>query len=838
DDGKKVDEDPRQESECKDQENEDNVNSTNNVNAAGTNEVNVVGANTRNELPFDPKMSKLEDISTFTFSYEDEDDDKRAIMIRNKARLVAQEHTQEKGMYYDELFSLVARIKAIRLCLDYSSFKDFVVYQMDVKSAFLYGKIEEEKELCNAFEKMMHEKFQMSSIEELTFFLGLQVKQKQDGIFISQDKYVAEILKKCGFLEVKNASTPMETQKPLLKDEDEKEVDVHMYRSMITSLMYLTSLRPDILFIVCACIRYQVNPKLSHLHAVKRIFRYLKGHHKLGLWYPKDSFFDLKAYTDSDYVGSSLDKKYTTRGCQYLGCRLISWQCKKQTIVANSTTEAEYVTASSCCRQAKTVNGDVQLQALVDGKNVIITESTIRRDLQLKDVKSVDCLPSGAIFEQLTQMGTMASVIICLATNQKFNFSKYIFKSMVKNLDNVNKFLMYPRAGKYFSGRETPLFLTMMVQAPKEIGSCSVNPNDPHHIPIIIQPSTSQPQRTQKFRKTKRKDIELPQTSVPTSVDRGNIFKTQSKETPNEPGSQGTSSGGGPRCQETMGDVVAQTRSERVSKISNDPLLARFNTSQSDEDSLKLNELMELCTNLQNKVLDLETTKTTQAMEIEILKRRVKKLENKQRLRTHKLKRLYKDGLSARVESSEDKGLGKEDTSKHGRISDINADDDITLASTHDEQMFDADQDLHGEEVFVAQQDENVIEKEADVTQVQVTTTATTPKILIDKATLAQALTELKHAKPKTKAKGIVLDEIEESTTTTTTAIPKPKSHVKDKGKAKMIEEPVKLKNKDQIQLDEEVALRLQEELQAEFVTPLNWVAAEYETGACYFIDQ
>nr|GEY21963.1 retrovirus-related Pol polyprotein from transposon TNT 1-94 [Tanacetum cinerariifolium] len=176
-------------------------------------------------------------------------------------------------MYYDELFALVARIEAIRLFLAYAFFKDFVVYQMDVKSAFLYGKIEEEKELCNAFEKMMHEKFQISSMEELTFFLGLQVKQKQDRIFISQDKYVAEILKKYGFLEVKNASTPMETQKPLLKDEDKKEVDVHMYRSMIASLMYLTSLRPDILFIVCACARYQVNPKLSHLYAVKRIFR-------------------------------------------------------------------------------------------------------------------------------------------------------------------------------------------------------------------------------------------------------------------------------------------------------------------------------------------------------------------------------------------------------------------------------------------------------------------------------------------------------------------------------------------------------------------------------------
>ncbi|GKE77676.1 uncharacterized mitochondrial protein-like protein [Tanacetum coccineum] len=154
---------------------------------------------------------------------------------------------------------------------------------------------------------------------ELTFFLGLQVKQKKDGIFISQDIYVAEILKKFRFTEVKTTSTPMETQKPLLKDEDGEEVDVHMYRSMIGSLMYLTSSRPDIMFAVCAYARYQVNLKVSHLHAVKRIFRYLKGQPKLGLWYPKDSPFDLVAYTDSDYAGSSLNRKSTTRRYQFLG---------------------------------------------------------------------------------------------------------------------------------------------------------------------------------------------------------------------------------------------------------------------------------------------------------------------------------------------------------------------------------------------------------------------------------------------------------------------------------------------------------------------------------------
>ncbi|GJW91391.1 hypothetical protein Tco_0168944 [Tanacetum coccineum] len=182
---------------------------------------------------------------------------------------------------------------------------------------------------------------------ELTFFLGPQVTQTNDGIFISQDKYVDEILKKFGFSTVKTTSTPMETSKPLTKDESAEDVDVHLYRSMIRLLMYLTFSRPDIIFVVCACARFQVTPKVSHLHTVKRIFRYLKGQPKLGLWYPKDSPFNLEAYTDSDYTGENLDRKSTIGGCQFLRSRLISWQYKKQTVMANSTTKAEYLATSN-----------------------------------------------------------------------------------------------------------------------------------------------------------------------------------------------------------------------------------------------------------------------------------------------------------------------------------------------------------------------------------------------------------------------------------------------------------------------------------------------------------
>ncbi|GJR34789.1 putative ribonuclease H-like domain-containing protein [Tanacetum coccineum] len=266
-------------------------------------------------------------------------------------------YTQEEGIDYDEVFAPVARIEEIRLFLAYASFLGFIVYQMDMKSAYLYGTIEEEvyvddiifgstkNSLCVEFEQMMHKRFQMSSRGELTFFLGLQVKQKDDGIFISQDKYVADILKKFDFVTMKTASTPIETNKALLKDEEAEDMDVHLYRLMIGSLMYLAASRPNIIFAVCACARFQVTPKVSHLYAVKWILRYLKGQSKLGLWYPRDSPFDLEAFSDSDYAGASLDRKSTTRGCQFLGKRLISWQCKKQTIVANSTTEAEYIAA-------------------------------------------------------------------------------------------------------------------------------------------------------------------------------------------------------------------------------------------------------------------------------------------------------------------------------------------------------------------------------------------------------------------------------------------------------------------------------------------------------------
>ncbi|GJV01082.1 putative ribonuclease H-like domain-containing protein [Tanacetum coccineum] len=308
DDGKKVDEDLRKDIECNDQEKEDNVNNTNNVNAAVTNEVMLddeddgAEANMNNldtTIQEEPKkvIHALKDprwIETM------KKNDERRIMIRNKTRLVDQR---------------------------------FMVYEMDVKSAFLYGKIKEEVYVCQPLgfedsdfpdrvykvEKALYGLHQAPRAwyETLSTYLldnGFQRGKIDNTLFIKRykDEFYGRTYILLGITKVKTASTPMETQKPLLKDEDGKEVDVHMYRSMISSLMYHISSRPDIMFAVYACARYQVNPKVSHFHVVKRVFRYLKGQPKLGLWYPKDSPFDLVAYTDSDYARASLDRKSTT----------------------------------------------------------------------------------------------------------------------------------------------------------------------------------------------------------------------------------------------------------------------------------------------------------------------------------------------------------------------------------------------------------------------------------------------------------------------------------------------------------------------------------------------
>ncbi|GKB37296.1 hypothetical protein Tco_0882238 [Tanacetum coccineum] len=450
---------------------------------------------------------------------------------------------------------------------------------------------------------------------------GIVIRTQQDDMILAQQTRSY----------VHSASTPVDLEKPLVKDGDADDVDVHLYRSMIGSLMYLTASRPDIMF--------------------------------------------------------------------------------------------------------ATVNRVRQLQALVDKKRVIVTESSIRRDLHLDDAEGTNCLPTATIFEELARMryekpsqkltfykaffspqwkyfihtitqclsaksttwnefsSSMASLIICLATNQKFNLSKYIFDTMVKHLDGGVKFLMYPcflqvfinqqlgdmsthkkifvnpfhtkkvfanmkRAGKGFSGRITPLFDTMMVQVSKEVGADSGHPTDSTQVPILDHPSTSsKPKKNQTSKKTQRHKAEVPQD-----------------ETEHE---------------------------ESVPIPSNDP-------QPSGEDSMQLTDLMVLCTKLQTQVLDLEKAKDAQAKEIDALKKRIQRLERKKMSRPTGLKRLKKVGMSRRLESSEDQEslVALEDASKHGRsIADIDADIEVTLVDEtqkrqDDELMFDT-RDLDTDEMPV-----------------------------------------------------------------------------------------------------------------------------------------
>nr|GEZ49797.1 hypothetical protein [Tanacetum cinerariifolium] len=327
--------------------------------------------------------------------------DESSLVIRNKARLVAVGYSQQEGIDYDETFAPVARIKAIRLFLAYAAHKDFTIFQMDVKTAFLNGILKEKSprawynvlsqflidsgfqkgsinntlftkkkgklimliqiyvddiifgstnpKYCPKFSDLMVKRFEISMMGEMKFFLGLQVNQFSNEIFINQSKYILDILNIFGMENYDTIPTPMVEQAKLKLDLVGKPVTD--YRSIIGSLMYVTLIRPDIMFATCMCARYQANPNEHHVSAIKRIFCYFKGTINLGLWYPKDSGFDLTAYSDADHTGCHLDRKSTSCSVQFLGDKLVCWSSKKQNCVSISTAESEYVAVSSCCAQ-------------------------------------------------------------------------------------------------------------------------------------------------------------------------------------------------------------------------------------------------------------------------------------------------------------------------------------------------------------------------------------------------------------------------------------------------------------------------------------------------------
>ncbi|GJX07903.1 retrovirus-related pol polyprotein from transposon TNT 1-94, partial [Tanacetum coccineum] len=217
------------------------------------------------------------------------------------------------------------------------------------------------QDLCDDFSKIMHDEFEMSMMGKLSFFLGLQIKQLEDGIFFNQSKYIKEMLKKFGLEDSKPIKTPMSSETKLTRNEDGESVDDTKYHGMIGSLLYLTASRPDIMFSVCLCARFQEVPKTSHLEAVKRIFRYIKGTTHLGLWYPKGTGIETIVYADSDHARDYVDRKGTSDVCTFMGCCLTSWFFKKQTALAISTIKAEYVSAGKACQQTLWMK-----QALVD----------------------------------------------------------------------------------------------------------------------------------------------------------------------------------------------------------------------------------------------------------------------------------------------------------------------------------------------------------------------------------------------------------------------------------------------------------------------------------------
>ncbi|GJU55623.1 putative ribonuclease H-like domain-containing protein [Tanacetum coccineum] len=596
----------------------------------------------------------------------------------------------EEGIDYDEVFAPVARIEAIRLFLAYASFMGFMVYQMDVKSAFLYGQIEEEvyvcqppgfedpdypnkvykvvkalgkidqtlfikklkgdillvqvyvddvifgstkKELCLEFEKLMHDKFQMSSMGELTFFLGLQVKQKADGIFISQDKYVTDILKKFDFQDIRPASTPMDTEKHLLKDSDGDDVDVHLYRSMIGSLMYLTSSRPDIMFAVCACARFQVIPKVSHSYAVKRIFRYLKGKPKLGLWYPRDSPFDLVAYSDSDYAGASLDKKSTTGGCQFLRCKLISWQCKKQTVVATSSTEAEYVAADSCCGQAKHIEylmlktsplkhvkrGQDTKIPQSSGPPVKVGDEAVHKELgdimerAATTASSLEAEQDSAT-ARTTDNGEVeitASIDGQVKTITEASLRRHLKledSDGITSLPNTEIFeqlaLMgnMKRASRGYFGVDFPLFPTMITTPESSPSRITSSPS--------LSPQTYQSPQSSPLRDITRQDAKIPQSQFPTQTQVADEAAFTNVDV--DAGGVATSEIG---LEAGQGSGTMHKTPTRP----HDSPLSRVHTLRSDEGSMQQNELMDLVTKLTDivEVLenDMQQTKKDEAAE-------------------------------------------------------------------------------------------------------------------------------------------------------------------------------------------------------------------------------
>nr|GEV17208.1 copia protein [Tanacetum cinerariifolium] len=656
--------------------------------------------------------------------------DQRGIVVRNIARLVTQGHRQEEGIDYDKVFAPVARIKAIMLFLAYASFMVFTVYQMDVKSAFLYGTIKEE-------------------------------------VYVSQLS---------GFVDLEFPNRLYKVEKALY------------------GLHQAPRAWPHIMFAVCACSRFQVQPKVSHMHAVKRIFRYLKGHPTLGLWYLKDLPLELIAYSESDYVDASLDRKSTTGGCQFLGSRLIS--CFMQTKI-HVDNESVICVVKSHVYHSKTKHIEIRHHFIRDSyKKRLIKMVKIHTDSNVADLhtKAFDVTSTkvnaarfsyccwiihfgylewsanvfvdqhnmvayleksddNTEFHQIVDFLSLCSITYALTQMHAIVDGK----AVVISESLVRSDLLFDDE----DGNVTPLFDTMLVQHQAPEGEGSAIPSKPQPIPSTSQQPISvslttetqiaEPQipashvifyeapiehilQSQTCRIT-QKDTELPHTSVPLNLrayeainqeegdrveraittdaslesvqDSDNMIKTQTTVMSNVDIPQGIDTCGSPRNQETMGVTSAQTRSERVLEQPNEPPLTEGHTSGSgegrleeniklmdivpipydspltggytpgsDEGRITLAELMETYTTLSHRVTQLKTklstTKAVYNKAFITLTNRVKKLKSQ----------LKQKKSRAVIRSSDEEGpsVHIEDSPKQGRIiKEIDEDENINL---------------------------------------------------------------------------------------------------------------------------------------------------------------
>ncbi|GJS46367.1 putative ribonuclease H-like domain-containing protein [Tanacetum coccineum] len=917
------------------------------------------------DLPTDPLIPDLEDTADllntgiFSGAYDDEDEgkhaigtkwvyrnkkDERGIVVRNKARLVAQDYTQEEGIDYDEVFALVARIEAIGLFLAYASFIGFIVYQMDVKSAFLYGTIKVEvyvcqppsfedpqfpdkvykvekalyglhqaprawyktlstyllengfrrgtidktlfikkdkgdillvevyvddiifgstkKSLCIESEQMMHKRFQMSSMGELTFLLGLQT-----------------------------ASTLIETNKALLKDEEVEDVDVNLYRSMIGSLMYLIASRLDIMFVVYAYARFQVTPKVSYLHAVKRIFRYLKGQRKLGLWYPRDSPFDFEAFLDSDYAGASLDRNSTTGGYQFLGKRLISWQCKKKTIVTNSTTEAEYVAATNYYGQVLWIQNQMldywfnfmNTKIHIDNESTIsivknpvlhaktkhieIRHHYIRDSYKKRLIQVIKMHTDHNVADLLTKAFDVSSIsnefrvktggckvnaarqdLVLLGENLKFVDQHNMVVCLEKSKGNADfhEIVDFLTASSvhYALTISPTIYASYIKQFCNTLHSQTVNDVKQSHATVdgntvVISESSVMSDlhfndedgitcltNDAIFENLALMGVPIPNvadesvfqewddrvvratttaTSLDAAQDSGNISKTQSTTMSNDPLSQEIGLGNTPGSDEKR--IKQDDLTNFIPPTPHDSPLSGGHTPGSDE-------------------------------VIRMLKKKVKKLEKKLMARTPRMK-LFKIGTSKR------KSLDEEYVSKQGRKSDKTK----TMFDDSDFAKLDVDNATENVEGDAKTQGRNTAEQTTttgdtvNIVSIDVSaagplnvstadpSTSTVGDIFKDEMmTIADTLVAIRSTRPRTTS--AIIHDIEEEPRRSTSA-PTAQPSSKDKGKALMVEpkKPSKNPRKAQIQMDEELAIRLHKEEKAELERMQRERAAQEEAS-------